>query len=281
MPVFSDVIAPDAGDGGADRQGPRALCQADLARVIGQTESLLYRRGNFNGTFDDLICDAHARASATPRSRCRRASAGAARCCRARTSPGRTITNATAMTYPDCYRNEMTGAQLKEILEDVADNIFHPDPYFQQGGDMVRIGGMGYAIDVGQPMGSRISGLTHLKIGQADRGRARTMSSPAGPASTKARKARRSGMWCATMSPRARPSRSDAQRRREGDAAPERALPISGSTINEDIEPMTLRQKTEPARPPRAFSARPALAGGAARRRRAAAAGAGRQARSR
>ena len=61
----------------------------------------------------------------------------------------------------------MTGAQLKEILEDVADNIFHPDPYFQGGGDMVRIGGMGYAIDVGEADGfSRISGLTHLKSGK-------------------------------------------------------------------------------------------------------------------
>ncbi|RYE83163.1 MAG: thiosulfohydrolase SoxB, partial [Hyphomicrobiales bacterium] len=76
------------------------------------------------------------------------------------------ISNATAITYPNCYRMEMTGLQLKEILEDVADNIFHPDPYFQGGGDMVRIGGMGYAIDVGKPMGSRISGLTHLKSGQ-------------------------------------------------------------------------------------------------------------------
>jgi sulfur-oxidizing protein SoxB len=60
----------------------------------------------------------------------------------------------------------MTGAQLKEVLEDVADNIFHPDPYFQGGGDMVRIGGMGYSIDVSKPMGSRISDLTHLKSGK-------------------------------------------------------------------------------------------------------------------
>ncbi|MDB5549476.1 MAG: sulfate thiol esterase SoxB, partial [Tardiphaga sp.] len=63
------------------------------------------------------------------------------------------ITNATAITYPNCYRNQMTGNQLKDVLEDVADNIFHPDPYFQGGGDMVRIGGMGYAIDISKPMG--------------------------------------------------------------------------------------------------------------------------------
>jgi sulfur-oxidizing protein SoxB len=75
------------------------------------------------------------------------------------------ITNATAITYPACYRTAMTGEQLKTILEDVADNIFHPDPYFQGGGDMVRIGGMGYAIDVSKPAGQRISELTHLKTG--------------------------------------------------------------------------------------------------------------------
>ena len=60
----------------------------------------------------------------------------------------------------------MTGARLKEILEDVADNLFNPDPYYQQGGDMVRCGGLGYTIDIGKPMGGRISALTHLKSGQ-------------------------------------------------------------------------------------------------------------------
>ena len=82
--------------------------------------------------------------SATPRSRCRRASAGAIRCC-----PGQDITrediyNATALTYPAAYRMTMTGARLKEVLEDVADNLFNPDPYYQQGGDMVRVGGVSY-----------------------------------------------------------------------------------------------------------------------------------------
>ena len=60
----------------------------------------------------------------------------------------------------------MTGERLKEILEDVADNLFNPDPYYQQGGDMVRCGGLGYTIDVGQPMGSRIARMTHLKSGK-------------------------------------------------------------------------------------------------------------------
>ena len=88
--------------------------------------------------------------------------------------PGQAITmedihNATAITYPQVYRIAMSGARLKEMLEDVADNLFNPDPYYQQGGDMVRCGGLGYAIDVGKPIGQRISAMTHLKSGQADR----------------------------------------------------------------------------------------------------------------
>ena len=75
------------------------------------------------------------------------------------------ITNATAMSYPACYRTTMTGARLKEVLEDVADNIFNPDTYYQQGGDMVRCGGLGYAIDIAQPAGQRISNLTALRTG--------------------------------------------------------------------------------------------------------------------
>lgn len=164
MPVFSEAIAPDP-EMTALVTKLRAPFAAELAKEIGRTDSLLYRRGNFNGSFDDLICDAKL----------------SQRDAEIALSPGfrwggtllpgdpitwEAITNATAMTYPNCYRMEMTGQQLKDILEDVADNIFHPDPYFQGGGDMVRTGGMGYAIDVGKPMGSRISGLTHLKSGK-------------------------------------------------------------------------------------------------------------------
>ena len=69
------------------------------------------------------------------------------------------IYNATAITYPAAYRMTMTGARLKEMLEDVADNLFNPDPYYQQGGDMVRVGGVRYTIDIGKPIGSRISDL--------------------------------------------------------------------------------------------------------------------------
>ncbi|MDJ0895546.1 MAG: 5'-nucleotidase C-terminal domain-containing protein, partial [Alphaproteobacteria bacterium] len=86
--------------------------------------------------------------------------------------PGQAITrediyNATAMTYPNAYRVEMTGEQLHAILEDVADNLFNPDPYYQQGGDMVRVGGLGYAIDITQPIGKRITDMTLLKSGEA------------------------------------------------------------------------------------------------------------------
>ena len=70
------------------------------------------------------------------------------------------------MSYPACYRMTMTGERLKEVLEDVADNIFNPDPYYQQGGDMVRCGGLGYTIDVAQQIGRRISNLTLLRTGQ-------------------------------------------------------------------------------------------------------------------
>jgi sulfur-oxidizing protein SoxB len=76
------------------------------------------------------------------------------------------ITNACAMSYPACYRTRMAGRRLKEVLEDVADNVFNPDPYYQQGGDMVRTGGLGFTIDVGAGPGRRIAELTLLRTGQ-------------------------------------------------------------------------------------------------------------------
>lgn len=175
MPVFADAIKPDPAMT-ALVEKVRAPFANDLARTLGKTDSLLYRRGNFNGTFDDLICDAmlserDAEIALSPGFRWG-----------GTLIPGDAITwehvtNATAITYPNCYRNQMTGSQLKEVLEDIADNIFHPDPYFQGGGDMVRIGGMGYTIDISKPMGSRISKLTHLKSGKPiDAAKAYTVS---------------------------------------------------------------------------------------------------------
>jgi sulfur-oxidizing protein SoxB len=164
IPLFSDVIRPD-GEMAAAIAKARAPFADELARVVGKTDSLLYRRGNFNGTFDDLICAAVVEE--------RDAEIALSPGFRWGTSllPGASITvedihNATAITYPQVYRMSMTGERLKEILEDVADNLFNPDPYYQQGGDMVRCGGLGYAIDLRQQMGSRISAMTHLKSGK-------------------------------------------------------------------------------------------------------------------
>jgi sulfur-oxidizing protein SoxB len=163
IPVFADAIKPDA-ETAAIIMRHRTPFSKDLTRVLGKTETLLYRRGNFNGTLDDVICEA----MLTERDAEIALSPGI----RWGTSllPGQDITfeditNATALTYPACYRTTMTGARIKEVLEDVADNIFNPDPFYQQGGDMVRTGGLGYTIDVAKPIGQRISGLTLLKTG--------------------------------------------------------------------------------------------------------------------
>ena len=164
IPIFSDVITPDS-DIAALIDEERAPYKSQLSEVIGQSESLLYRRGNFNGTWDDLICQAmieerEADISMSPGVRWGPS-----------ILPGQDITrediwNVTSMSYGKVYRTEMTGEFLHVILEDVADNLFNPDPYYQQGGDMVRIGGMGYRIDINKPQGRRISDLTLLKTGE-------------------------------------------------------------------------------------------------------------------
>jgi len=120
---------------------------------------LLYRRGNFNGTFDQVICDAlrtvnDAQISLSPGFRWGTS-----------VLPGQTITmehvlDQTCITYPETYVREMSGADLKAILEDVGDNLFNPDPYYQQGGDMVRLGGLDYRFDPLQTMGKRVSEMT-------------------------------------------------------------------------------------------------------------------------
>lgn len=165
IPIFSDVITPDP-EMTALIDEQRAPFKAELEEVIGQTDSLLYRRGNFNGTWDDLICDAlmserEADIAMSPGVRWGPS-----------LIPGDDITredlwNVTSMSYGKAYRSEMTGEFIKVILEDVADNIFNPDPYYQQGGDMVRIGGMGYRIDVRKPQGERITDMVLLKTGEA------------------------------------------------------------------------------------------------------------------
>ena len=164
IPLFADAIKPDAEMAAAIAKA-RAPYAKELSRVVGRADSLLYRRGNFNGTFDDVICAALLKE--------RDAEIALSPGFRWGTSvlPGQEITvedihNVTAITYPQVYRTPMSGERLKKVLEDVADNLFNPDPYYQQGGDMVRCGGLGYAIDVGKPIGRRISAMTHLKSGK-------------------------------------------------------------------------------------------------------------------
>jgi sulfur-oxidizing protein SoxB len=164
IPVFSDAITPDK-EMTALVEKIRAPHLAEISRELGHTEDLLYRRGNFNGTFDDVICQAllqerDAEIALSPGFRW-----GAS------LLPGQAITvddvhHHTSITYPNVYRTEMTGEFLKVILEDVADNLFNTDPYYQQGGDMVRVGGMSYTIDINQKIGSRISNMTSLKTGK-------------------------------------------------------------------------------------------------------------------
>lgn len=165
IPIFSDVIAPDAEMAGLIDQ-ERAPYKAQLEEKIGTTESLLYRRGNFNGTWDDLICDAvrserDAQIAMSPGVRWGPSLLAGDAITR------EDIHNVTSMTYGACYRTEMTGETIKTILEDVADNIFNPDPYYQQGGDMVRVGGLSYAIDVSKPIGERITDIALVDGGAA------------------------------------------------------------------------------------------------------------------
>jgi sulfur-oxidizing protein SoxB len=164
IPVLSDAISPEPEVAALVRE-IRAPHQATIDKVLGRTETLLYRRGNFNGTFDDLICHAliaerDAEIALSPGFRW-----GSS------LLPGEDIRfgdvyDQTAITYPAAYRTEMTGAALKDVLEDVADNLFNPDPYYQQGGDMVRAGGLAYTLDIAKPVGQRISDMTLLRTGE-------------------------------------------------------------------------------------------------------------------
>lgn len=157
LPVFADLLPPDR-DMAAAIERLRAPHLSKLTERLATTETLLFRRGNFNGSFDQLICDAlmaerDAEIAFSPGFRWGTS-----------ILPGEAITmehvlDQTAITYPFVTTTEFTGAQIKEILEDVADNLFAPDPYQQQGGDMVRVGGLAYALDPNARMGSRIQDM--------------------------------------------------------------------------------------------------------------------------
>ncbi len=158
LPVFSALLPPDS-DMEALIHRHRAPYADKLAEKLAVTEGLLYRRGNFNGTADQLILEGlmaekSAEIAFSPGFRWGTT-----------LLPGQAITfehlmDQTAITYPFVTVNELTGDTIKTILEDVADNLFNPDPYYQQGGDMVRVGGLRYAIEPGATMGRRITGMT-------------------------------------------------------------------------------------------------------------------------
>lgn len=155
IPVFSDVIEPDD-EMAAKINEVRAPYEEECQRVIGKTESLLYRRGNFNGSWDDVICQGIIEERDTEISLSPGFRWGTT------LLPGQDITiddlyTQTSMNYPKVYRLEFTGKQLKDILEDVCDNLFNKDPFYQQGGDMVRVGGMHYSCAPKAEIGNRIS----------------------------------------------------------------------------------------------------------------------------
>ncbi|NVK29926.1 MAG: thiosulfohydrolase SoxB [Gammaproteobacteria bacterium] len=157
LPVFANMLDADA-EMQAHIDAVRAPFADKLGEVLCRTDALLYRRGNFNGTWDQVICDAmvdvlDAQIALSPGFRWGPSSLA-----------GSEITmedlmGQTAMTYPETYVQEMTGETIKVILEDVADNLFHEDPFYQQGGDMVRTSGMSYRIDPTQTMGKRIDDM--------------------------------------------------------------------------------------------------------------------------
>jgi S-sulfosulfanyl-L-cysteine sulfohydrolase len=157
LPVFSNLLPADA-EMAALIDKVRAPHKAKLEEKLAVTEGLLYRRGNFNGSWDQLILDAMIAVKG--------ADLAFSPGFRWGTSilPGEAITfeqlmDQTAITYPTSTLTEMSGEQIKMILEDVGDNLFNPDPYYQQGGDMVRVGGMTYACDPNARVGSRIQDM--------------------------------------------------------------------------------------------------------------------------
>lgn len=155
LPVFANLLPADA-EMAALIQKVRAPFLERLQQPLAVTDGLLYRRGNFNGSWDQLLCDAlmdvqGAEIAFSPGFRWGTS-----------LLPGQTITreflmDQTAITYPHTTLTEMTGETIKTVLEDVADNLFNPDPYYQQGGDMVRVGGLHYRCAPEARMGERIS----------------------------------------------------------------------------------------------------------------------------
>jgi sulfur-oxidizing protein SoxB len=157
LPVFANLLPADA-EMAALIDKVRAPHKAKLEEKLAVSEGLLYRRGNFNGSWDQLILDAIMEVQG--------ADIGFSPGFRWGTTilPGQAITfehlmDQTAITYPNATLTEMSGEQIKTILEDVGDNLFNPDPYYQQGGDMVRVGGLHYTCDPNAKIGNRIQDM--------------------------------------------------------------------------------------------------------------------------
>jgi sulfur-oxidizing protein SoxB len=155
LPVFSNFLKADP-QMEALITRIRAPYESKLNETLAVTDGLLYRRGNFNGSWDQLVCDALMEVQG--------AEIAFSPGFRWGTSllPGQAITrelmmDQLAITYPYATVTPMTGETIKTVLEDVADNLFNPDPYYQQGGDMVRVGGLEYTMTPGEKMGARIS----------------------------------------------------------------------------------------------------------------------------
>jgi sulfur-oxidizing protein SoxB len=158
VPVFADLLPADrAMQAAIDRL--RAPYADKFAEKLATADALLYRRGNFTGPMDQVICDAL------------RETTGAQIALSLGFRFGATVLagepivmedllSETAITYPQTYVTDMTGSQIKDVLEDIADNLFNPDPYYQQGGDMVRIGGMDYTCTPAERIGHRVSDMT-------------------------------------------------------------------------------------------------------------------------
>jgi sulfur-oxidizing protein SoxB len=154
LPVFANLLPADP-EMEKLIEAQRAPYADKLSEELARSEALLYRRGNFNGSFDQLILDAlmetkDAEIAFSPGFRWGTS-----------LLPGDSITleqvmNLTAITYPDTVLSELKGSAIKSLMEDVCDNLFHPDPYYQQGGDMVRVGGMSYSCTPGARIGARI-----------------------------------------------------------------------------------------------------------------------------
>ncbi|MDD2887455.1 MAG: thiosulfohydrolase SoxB [Aliarcobacter sp.] len=164
LPIFSDLI-PENKEMKKYIEDVRLPFLKELTRPIATTEQTLFRRGNFNGSWDQIICDAllevkEAQISLSPGFRWGTS-----------VMPGQTITfddlmTQTAMTYPETYARDIKGEDIKAILEDVADNLFNEDPFYQQGGDMVRTGGISYRINPTAKMGERITDIVLTKTGE-------------------------------------------------------------------------------------------------------------------